>query len=660
MIVQTAMESALVTAMTRIMGEKVAILIRRNKNVKEITDIEEKMEKLKELLMIVNMVIQDVESRPFTYDVKILSRKLRYLVYDLEDVVDCYDTEVLRKQRSRASFRSVHDFFSSNNQILFRSRLGSMIKAVTDSLDSILLQKSKLLNLSQGNFYISPSDYKTTHSSISSDIMGRETEKQRIVDLLTDDDDVENNQDTMKVIAIVGMGGLGKTRLAQLVFNDEKVKAHFASWRMWTVIGMEFDPTKIMKSILEQATNAPSTVTEINSVRQKLEHTLSGKRFLLVLDDVWNEDATRWGELRAALTCGARGSKILVTSRSLHVSSIMNSFITHQIQQLPPDDCLPLFQQFAFGDEEKDQKLMDIGRKIVEKCGGVPLAIISLGSMLHNIQDETHWSSVLNSKIWQLRDEEQKVLAALKWSYDTLPPQSKKCFAFASLFPKGYTIEKDELVRLWMANGFVQSEGNVDAKTMGNRVFDDLVLRSFFLLTPSKEHDFGDDSHVTKCMMHDLMHDLARSVSGDVYWNVKEDLVTDIGNRTYHLLLYVKNLSNAYQALLRKPLYLRTLILSDCYLYLNANLLEIIFSELKFLRVLDLSSNKIKKVPKSIGNLIQLRYLNLSRNNIEVLPNSITLLHNLQYLNLSWNEELQELPKELRSMCNINAFVIQM
>ncbi|KAG6503504.1 hypothetical protein ZIOFF_035819 [Zingiber officinale] len=150
--VQTAMESALVTAMARIMGEKVAILIRSNKNVKEITDIEEKMEKLKELLLIVNMVIQDVESRPFTYDVKILSRKLRYLVYDLKDVVDCYDTEVLRKQRSRASFRSVNDFFSSNNQILFKSRLGSMIKAVTDSLDSILLQKSKLLNLSQGNF----------------------------------------------------------------------------------------------------------------------------------------------------------------------------------------------------------------------------------------------------------------------------------------------------------------------------------------------------------------------------------------------------------------------------------------------------------------------------------------------------------------------------
>ncbi|XP_042460134.1 heat shock protein HSP 90-alpha A2-like [Zingiber officinale] len=163
--VQTAMESALVTAMARIMGKKVAILIRRNKNVKEITDIKEKMEKLKELLLIVNMVIQDVESRPFTYDVKILSRKLRYLVYDLEDVVDCYDTEVLRKQRSRASFRSVNDFFSSNNQILFKSRLGSMIKAVTDSLDSILLQKSKLLNLSQGNFVMENRHFCCCHLS---------------------------------------------------------------------------------------------------------------------------------------------------------------------------------------------------------------------------------------------------------------------------------------------------------------------------------------------------------------------------------------------------------------------------------------------------------------------------------------------------------------
>lgn len=146
------------------------------------------------------------------------------------------------------------------------------------------------------------------------------------------------------------------------------------------------------------------------------------------------------------------------------------------------------------------QKLMEIGRKIIEKCGGVPLAIISIGSMLHNIQDETYWSSVLNNEIWQHEDEEHRVLAALKWSYYTLHSQR------SALHLPSFGIEKDELIRLWMANGFVQSEGNVDAKTMGNRVLDDLALRSFLLLAPSKEHDFGEDSHVTKCTMHDLMH----------------------------------------------------------------------------------------------------------------------------------------------------------
>ncbi|XP_042474099.1 putative disease resistance protein RGA4 [Zingiber officinale] len=607
---------------------------------KELVGIQGRMEKLKELSTIIDMVIQDVEACSVTVTdaaVKNLLRKLKHLAYEVEDVVDYYDTKALRKQRSRAYSRPVRDFFSSNNnQLVFKSKISGMIKAVTENLDSILLEKSILKILSQGS---NPSAYGEIHAHNSLAVIGRETEKEMIVNMLTDDEG--SSSGTLKVIAIVGMGGLGKTALARHVFNDKRVKDHFNTY--WKVVGKIFKPTEIMKSILELAVDAKVDISEPELVRGRLETVLSRKRFLLVLDDVWNEDALLWRELKAALSCGARGSTVLVTTRSQKVSSIMGSFKTHQIQQLSRDDCLSLFREFAFGDAEPNENLMEIGEKIVEKCAGVPLAAVSLGSALHSIRDETYWSSVLNSEVWQLRDEDQKFLAVLKLSYDALPPWSKKCFAFAALFPKKYAMKKDDLIQMWAANGFVSSEGNFDAETVGNSIFDDLVLRSCFL--PSKKCD--DGRHVTESTMHDLMHDLTRSISKDQYYNSKDCQPKDIQKRTYHLCIEDAKFSNT--CLLKKPLYLRTLLLRKCHLYDKVHLRQFVLSKLKFLRVLDLSENFIEEVPTSVENLIHLRYLNLSRNKIKVQPDAITRLQNLRYLNLTENP-LQELPKKLRNM----------
>ncbi|KAG6518009.1 hypothetical protein ZIOFF_021410 [Zingiber officinale] len=630
------------------LGQRLVSLLQLDKKLKDLVDIERKMEKLKELPTIIDTVIQYVEACSVRdAAVKKLLRNLKHLAYDLEDVVDYYDTKALRKQRSRSYSRPVRDFFSfNNNQLVFKSRISGMIKAVTENLDSILLDKAILENLPQGTNRISQSAYREFHSHNSLAVIGRETEKEMIINMLTDEEG-SSNSTTTKVIAIVGMGGLGKTTLARHVFNDERVKAHFGKLNTyWKVVGAEFDPTKIMKSILELATGAPVNISEPELVKRELEKALSEKRFLLVLDDVWNEDKSQWTALEAVLTCGARGSKVLVTTRSPKVSSIMGSFNTHQIQQLPRDDCLSLFQQFAFGDEEPNENLMEIGGKIVEKCGGVPLAAKSLGSMLHSTRDETYWSSVLNSEVWQLGDEGEKFLAVLKLSYDALPLRSKKCFAFGSLFPKNYVMKKDELIQLWTANGFVCSEGNFNAETDGNRIFDDLVLRSFFLLAPPKKCD-DDGRHVTECTMHDLMHDLARSISEDEYYNDVDDEEKDIQKRTYHIWLKYEEISHT--SLFKMPLYLRTLSLRSCLSFKKAHLLQFVFSKLKLLRVLDLSENGIEEVPTSIGNLIHLRYLTLSGNRIKFLPDAITLLQNLRYLSLIDNP-LQQLPKKLRNM----------
>ncbi|KAG6495195.1 disease resistance protein RGA2-like [Zingiber officinale] len=683
-----AMEAALV-ATARFVADKVTILVQLDEKLKAMTDIKKKMEKLKKLSTIIDMVIQGVESLRSTEDtVKVLLKELKYLAYDLEDVLDYYDTKVLQMQRSRSPFKRVRHSFPSNNQVVFRSRMvgvmikasvkrvrdsfsfnqvvfkswmGGKIKAVTDSLDSILSQKSILQNLPQDSIPMSElslrmSEISLTHSRNSWDVKGRDEEKKMIIDMLTEDDDDESNDGTLKVIAIIGMGGLGKTTLAQLVYNDQRVQAYFASSTMWTVVGAEFNPVKIMKSVLEQATNASVSILEMDLVMRNLENLLSRKRFLLVLDDVWNEDPDEWGKLKAALKFGARGSKILVTTRSQQVSKIMDtSNTTHQIQQLSEDDCLSLFQQFAFGDEAPDQKLMKIGKKIVKKCRGVPLAAISLGSMLRG-RYETYWSSVSKSEIWKLKNkEEEKLFAILKLSYNVLPLPSKKCFAFGSLFPKDFKMQKEKLIKLWIANGFASSEGNFEAETVGNCIFDDLVSRSFILLAPVQY-----DPDVTECMMHDLMHDLARSVSSDAYWNSYQDLVEVIGKRTYHLQVVEGKLPDMTQVLDKKPLYLRTFmaLMPGYSSSLSINLLKV-FSKLKYLRVLDLTGCGIREIPTSIENLIHLRYLNLYYNKIEVLPDSITLLPNLQYLNLGFNHELRRLPKKLGNMQNLRDLDLQ-
>ena len=306
---------------------------------------------------------------------------------------------------------------------------------------------------------------------------GRDDNKEKIVQFLLSHNASGNK---IGVIALVGMGGIGKTTLAKLVYNDRRV-VEFFDLKAWVCVSEEFDVVRITKTIVKAIDSGASDDNDLNLLQGKLKERLTRKKFLLVLDDLWNENYNNWDMLQTPFTVGLNGSKIIVTTRSDKVASVMRSVRIHRLGQLSFDDCWSLFAKHAFenGDSSLHPELQEIGKEIVKKCKGLPLAAKTLGGALFSELRVEEWENVLNSETWDLPNDE--ILPALRLSYSFLPSHLKQCFAYCSIFPKDYEFEKENLILVWMAQGFLdQSASKKTMEKVGDGYFCDLVSRSFF------------------------------------------------------------------------------------------------------------------------------------------------------------------------------------
>ncbi|VAI70738.1 unnamed protein product [Triticum turgidum subsp. durum] len=235
---------------------------------------------------------------------------------------------------------------------------------------------------------------------------------------------------------------------------------------MWHCVSDNFDVIAIVKSIIELATSGRCDLPDsIELLQKKLDEVIGQKRFLLVLDDVWNEEKRMWEDEMRLLLCsvGGPGSVIVVTCRSKQVPSIMCTIKTHELTFLTGEDSWELFLDKAFGNGvEKQARLVTIGRRIVNKCGGLPLALKTLGGLLSSKQEVLEWKAIEESSIG---DNDYEVIPILMLSYKHLSAEMKQCFAFCAVFQKDYEMEKDMLIQLWMANGFIQEEGTINLDT---------------------------------------------------------------------------------------------------------------------------------------------------------------------------------------------------
>ncbi|KAL7233365.1 hypothetical protein ACSBR1_017065 [Camellia fascicularis] len=275
---------------------------------------------------------------------------------------------------------------------------------------------------------------------------------------------------------------------------------------------------RITKVILESVTEQPCDFTTLEQVKAKLNQALAGKKFLIVLDDVWSKKYSDWEDLKTPFSNGAQGSKIVVTTRYEDVARMMGSVELQKVGCLLYEDCWLLFKQLAFENRSIDANpnLVSIGEKIVEKCKGLPLAIKTLGGLLKSKLRDEDWKDVLQNEIWELSDDENDILPTLRLSYHHLPPHLKQCFAYCSIVPKGYEFEEQELVLLWMAEGFIQQQREKQMEDEGGKYFQELLSRSFF--QPSST------SKSSKFVMHDLINDLAQVVARDTCFRLDDKL----------------------------------------------------------------------------------------------------------------------------------------
>ncbi|XP_031282720.1 putative disease resistance protein RGA3 [Pistacia vera] len=222
------------------------------------------------------------------------------------------------------------------------------------------------------------------------------------------------------------MGGVGKTTLAQLVYNDVRVKEHF-DLRAWVCVSDDFDVVRVTKTILSFISDVTVEDSDLNLLQVKLKEKLFRKKFLFVLDDVWSENYDNWVVLCRPFEASYPGSRIILTTRNQGVSSMVATLPTYLLKELSNDDCLCVFTQHALGmqDFSKHGNLKKIGEHIVKRCNGLPLVARTLGGLLRGKYDPNDWEDILYSKLWDLPEEGGGILPALRLSYHYLPPHLK-------------------------------------------------------------------------------------------------------------------------------------------------------------------------------------------------------------------------------------------
>ncbi|XP_007018346.2 PREDICTED: putative disease resistance protein RGA3 [Theobroma cacao] len=626
----------------------------------------DEIKKLQRALRAMQAVLQDAEERQATdKNLKLWLSELKEVAFDADDLLEEFGPEAMLQENDNSLTEQVSNIVPSLRPFMTYLTRFPELKQIRERLDVLLEERSSFkLKKRDADEKIKNLQKRETGSFvIESEVIGREEDKENIVEMLLSTTERRANE-VVSVIPLVGLGGLGKTTLAQLVYNDERVMRNF-ELRMWVCVNDDFDVRKILNLMIESATRRRcDDLLGMDVLQSQLRDLLVRRRYLLVLDDVWNEDADEWEKLKILLKFGAEGSKVIVTTRSAKVATIMGTVSSHHLKGLSHDDCWALFKQRAFAHDQEDYPdLLPIGKQIVKKCGGVPLAAKTLGSLMRFKREPEEWLSVQENELWNVCEEETGILPALKLSYSHLPSHLKGCFMYCSIFPKNYVIKKEKLIHLWIAEGLIESceypmrtvttrEERKSLENVGSNYFNDLMWTLFF-----EEVKKNSDGDVIECKMHDLVHDLAKSVAGEEFFIFERDCLPKNLSRVRYMSLVCHSESCTIPEALYEAKKLRTLI----FLFPKGGSGEVpadLFSHFRNLRVLDLGYSGIKRLQSTVSCLKHLRYLGLSNTFVATLPETISSLYNLQVLNLSGCADLTRLPRDLARMCMLRHLII--
>ncbi|KAF8092678.1 hypothetical protein N665_0405s0004 [Sinapis alba] len=562
---------------------------------------------------------KDADAKKHTREVvKTCIEEIKEIIFDAEDIIETIILkEELRKNggiqkhmrrfscivpERRESASEIESLSKRISKVICKMKdFGVVQQSIADVKDSQSLQQRK--REMRQEF---PTEY-------NNDLVGMESNVNKLVGYLVEEDDVQ-------VVSMTGMGGLGKTTLARQAFNHDKVKNKFDRLA-WVCVSQVCDRMNVWQTILQnlRPKEEEKQIMQMKEARlhDELIRLFETSISLIVFDDIWKEED--W-DLIKPIFPAKKGWKVLLTSRNENVARCGDkTYINFKPECLTMKDNWALFKRIAIlrkdASERKkvDEEMEDMGRKMIEHWGGLPLAVRVLGGMLAAKYTVHYWKRVSENFGSHLLgrtnlndDNNNSFDSVLSLSFEELPGYLKYCFLYLAHFPEDYEINVEDLANYWVAEGILRYNDGETIRDVGDNYVEELVRRNMVI----SERD-NTTSRYTKCCLHDLMREICLS-------KAKEDNFLQIVSSSTHS----QSLSTSRRFVTHYPTTLdaereinnpKVLSLMVVLKGIYWNFSSLSFTGLQLLRVLHLplAIFKGRKLPYSIGKLIHLRYLNL-------------------------------------------------
>ncbi|XP_078169918.1 putative disease resistance RPP13-like protein 3 [Carex rostrata] len=487
---------------------------------------------------------------------------------------------------------------------------------------------------------------------MESKVVGFESDKDTIIARLLDEHNLRRS-----VISIVGPGGIGKTTLAQTVFNNADVQKRFEVL-IWLLVSEEYNPIELLKKMLQELQLANQRdhhkLNEDNLISE-IHESMKEKKYLVVMDDIWTDKV--WDELHLAFPDVQNGSRVLITSRFVNIAKEADPN-PHELQYLNEEQSLKLLLRKAFPmsdpNETYPQELLELAREFARKCSGLPLQLVVLGGLLSKKnRDYSTWHRFMETMDWVT--DGKRCFDIIATSYKHLPLHLKSCFMSFAVFPEDYEIDARSLISYWSIEGFIPKDGRGTLDGKAQDYLEDLVQRCMIQVTAKTS-----TGTIEKCRVHTLLWNVAVYEAKEknfitIFWKQedyqKKEIIARHASFQFNSTPEAKMQSNSTENN------------DDVIEYTGPNVRSLMFfgkilpihSRMKLLKVLIAYRTKVTfyygKRHTWLEKLISLRHLEFRECELEndTLPEKINRLHNLQYLDLT-DTKIVDLPKSIK--CN--------
>ncbi|CAM0942640.1 unnamed protein product [Alopecurus aequalis] len=611
--------------------------------------------------------------------VRLWANEVRELSYNMEDVVDRFlvrvegpDDPVESSHKLKRLMKKMTELFTKGKT---RHQIADMIKDMKGHVEEVAARRDRYRI---DDIVANPTATTTVDPRLlalykdKKDLVGIQEASVDLMNRLANGNGTDASMQHLKILSIVGFGGLGKTTLAKAVYDG--MKEEF-DCKAFVSVGRNPDLKKLVKNILyeldkQKYMSYNEAMLDERQLIDELRDLLQNKRYFIVIDDIW--DTPTWEIVKCAFVDSNRGSRIVTTTRIFEVATTAND--VYKMKALSDENSEELFRKRLFGG--KYYQPAELSEKFLRKCGGVPLAIITIASLLVGKPSE-EWPMVYNSIGFGHGNnkEVENTRKILLFSYYDMPCYLRTCLLYLSIYPEDYEIQKDNLIWKWVGEGFVHEEPRTGLFEVGERYFTELINRN--MIQPEEW-----SGEIYGCCVHDLVLDMICLLSKEenfvtVFDPEEQNTTSKIHPRrlaTQKRVIGHGHLDNTHTTQVRSfnviecqisvmpPLSsfeaLRVLAIDDCTFMEECRFQLENLGRLHQLRYLGLERIPIGELPKEIGDLRFLQTLYLRGSEIEALPQSVIQLRQLKCLHAGGFRRTISVPDGMGNLTSLEELLL--